>query len=282
MKYHQLIATLFFTTCSCITVNAQGVTPLPDAESENAKAAILNTRFSNLPEEQRKKYLELRADAHRYFANKRTFETLMAIYEMQSIFEGDPLAYNLLGAIYVEFRDFAKAREIFNKAIETAGEDPKILFNLAELEFCDNQWSSSVKLFSSLLKKLEAQSDTDFVRIVEFKILLSHLALSQSDKADVTDEQKKEHLSQAKLLADKYTYLTDSPYFYYAKAALEFYEGDKVAGSNWVLTAKRVYVNSPGLLTSWDDTMIEFGYIEAHYGKHHSISTSDSNAPETP
>lgn len=275
MKYKNLLITLLVSTFTSLTVTAQNEVKVPEEKQKVTKASILNTRFSNLPLEKRREYLTLRANAHRYFSNKRTFETLMAIHEMRNIFEGDPIAYNLMGAIYVEFRDFDKAREIFSKAVDMAGEDPKILFNLAELEFCDNQWVSSINHFESLLKKIEAQSDTDFARLVEFKILLCKLALSKADNKVVTDDKKKEYFAQAKQLANKYTYLLDSPYYYYANAALAFYEDDKATASNWIITAKKVFSNNPSLVTSWDDTMVEFGYIEAHYGKHYSKSGDD-------
>jgi tetratricopeptide (TPR) repeat protein len=170
MNYNNLLVALITISCSCIRINAANEAGEPTPTKENSKAADLNTRFSNLPLEKRQKYLELRAEAHRFFSNKRTFETLMAIHEMRTIFDGDPLALNLHGAIYVEFRDFKKAREIFTNAIEIAGEDPKILFNLAELEFCDSQWSNSIEKFSKLLIQMEGQPVTDFMRLIEFKV----------------------------------------------------------------------------------------------------------------
>ncbi|MFT5634321.1 MAG: tetratricopeptide (TPR) repeat protein [Rubritalea sp.] len=279
MKYKNLLITLLITAFTSLTVKAQNEAEAPEDNQNVAKTKILNTRFSNLPEEQRRKYLTTRADAHRFFSNKRTFETLMAIYEMRTIFEGDPIAYNLLGAIYVEFRDFAKAREFFSKALDMAGEDPKILFNLAELEFCDNQWISSINHFESLLKKIASQSGSEFSRLVEFKIMLCKLALSKTDNKNVTDDQKKEYLAQAKQLAHKYTYLLDSPYYYYANSALAFYDGDKSTASKWIITARKVYSSNLSSVTSWDDTMVEFGYIEAHYGKHYTGSTDNLVTP---
>ena len=279
MNYKNLLTILLISTFANLTVNAQDVVTEPEEKKTVSKADILNTRFSNLPLEERRKYLTIRADAHRYFSNKRTFETLMALNEMDAMFVGDPVAYNLKGAVYVEFRDFDKAREIFTKAVDLAGEDPKILFNLAELEFCDNQWISSIDHFKSLLKKIEAQSNTDFVRLVEFKILLSKLALSKTDHSNISEEQKADYLDQAKQLANKYTYLLDSPFYYYANSALAFYEDDKVTASEWIMTAKKVFARTPSLVTSWDDTMVEFGYIEAHYGKHYTESADNIVTP---
>ncbi|MEZ7956146.1 MAG: hypothetical protein QMC23_00705 [Rubritalea sp.] len=279
MKYKNLLITLLITAFTSLTVKAQNEAEAPEDNQNVAKTKILNTRFSNLPEEQRRKYLTTRADAHRFFSNKRTFETLMAVFEMRTIFEGDPVAYNLLGGIYVEFRDFAKAREVFSKALDMAGEDPKILFNLAELEFCDNQWISSINHFESLLKKIASQSDSEFARLVEFKIMLCKLALSKTDNKNVTDDQKKEYLAQAKQLAHKYTYLLDSPYYYYANSALAFYDGDKSTASKWIITARKVYSSNLSSVTSWDDAMVEFGCIEAHYGKHYTESADNLVTP---
>lgn len=268
-----------FTPLASIATAQEASVEQKTAERAN-KANILNKRFSNLPAEKRRKYLKLRADAHRYFRNKRTFETLMAVYEMKDIFEDDPVAYNLLGAVYVEFRDFSKAREIFRKAVDLAGDDPKVLFNLAELEFCDNQWESSIQHFKILLKNIDSQSDTEFSRLIEFKILLCKLALSKAENETVSDNKKKEYLSEAKQLASKYSYLIDSPFYYYANAALSFYEGNRDLASKYLITAKKVFSNRLDLVTSWDDTIVEFGYIEAHYGKHFSEDAEIDSIPE--
>ena len=270
MKFKFLLTSAILSTLLQSSVNAQNFGDDIGINDINNKVDILNTRFSNLPEEKRRKYLTLRADAHRLFSKKRTFETLMALQEMSAIFDEDPVALNLEGAIYVEFRDFKKARKTFNKAVTLTGDDPKILFNLAELEFCDNQWRSSIKNFKILLEKIKSQQNTDFARLVEFKIMLCQLALSKSEKANTNDEQKTEYLAQAKQLAHKYSYQIDSPYYYYANASIAFYEDRKTTASEWILTAKTVFANNPNMVTSWDDTMVEFGYIEAHYGKHHS------------
>ena len=270
MKFKILLTSAILSTLLISSANAQNLGENLEVKDIDNKADILNTRFSNLPEEQRRQYLNLRADAHRYFSKKRTFETLIALQKMSAIFDEDPIALNLEGAIYVEFRDFKKARKTFKKAVNVTGEDPKILFNLAELEFCDNQWLSSIKNFEDLLQRIKNQKNTEFFRLVEFKILLCQLALSQSEKTNISAEQKTEYLAQAKQLAHKYSYLIDSPYYYYANATLAFYEDDQSTAADWILTAKTVFANSPSLLTSWDDTMVEFGYIEAHYGTHHS------------
>lgn len=259
--------------------------PAPVSDSQ-LKQEQLNKEFGNLPKEQRVKYLTMRQEANRLFSQKRTFEALVTLYEMQEIFDKDPAAFNLFGAISVEFRDFDHARKHFKKALDLSGEDPKILFNLAELAFCNNEWESCLKDLNYILNKIEENEkiakakaiekgqepskysylDTEFAKIMIFKQMLCHLALAQDES--VSAEQQKVHTKKANDIAKKFNYMVDSPFYYYANAALAFSKENKTEASIWVVTAKKVFYNSPVTTSSWDDTLVEFGYIESHYGKH--------------
>jgi len=250
------------------------------------KAKALNEKFGNLPKEDRIKYLQLRAKAHQLFSKKRTFEALIVIYDMRMIFKDDPAVLNLLGAISVEFRDFKYARSVFREAIELSGEDPKLLFNMAELAFCDNDWKTCLKEMDYIIKKLgdtekkakEAAiaaglepskgtyTDSDFVRIMIFKQMLCHLALAQ-DKGQ-PDAERVAHEEQAIEIAGRFDYMVDSPYHYYAQAALAYHRDEKTDAAIWIMSGKKVFSNNQAATTSWDDTLVEFGYIESHYGRH--------------
>ncbi len=251
-----------------------------------AKAAKLNEEFSNLAKKDRIKYLQFRAEAHRLFSKKRTFEALVYIYDMRMIFKKDPAVLNLLGAINVEFRDFKLARSVFKEAISLSGEDPKLLFNMAELAFCDNDWKTCLKEMDYIIKTLRddekknneaaiaagfepsktTYTDSDFVRIMIFKQMLCHLALAQADQ--LSEVERNAHLDEAIKNAGRFDFMIDSPYHYYAQAALAYYREDKTEAAIWIKSAKKVFANNQGITTSWDDTLVEFGYIESHYGKH--------------
>ena len=73
--------------------------------------------YENLTREDRENYAELISEASRLFNQKRIFESLNALGEAEAIFDEFPTALNLEGACYVEFRDFGKAREKFNRAL---------------------------------------------------------------------------------------------------------------------------------------------------------------------
>ena len=100
---------------------------------------------------------------------------------------------------------------------------------------------------------LPKQRDNSFARLIEFKILLCKLRLNQKD--------------QAVALADKYDYLEDdSPYYYYAHAALAYEERNTLKAEEWLGIANRVF-RDPSVTAPWQDTMVEYGFVKGFYGE---------------
>jgi len=66
-------------------------------------------------------------------------------------------------------------------------------------------------------------------------------------------------------LAQKYDFLDDSPFYYYAQAALAYEEGDLVKAEEWLAMSARIF-RDPNILAPWQDTLVEFGYIKSFYG----------------
>lgn len=210
--------------------------------------------FSNLPEEKRKEYAAKLAEGQRLYGEKRVFESLEKAGEAKAIFENDPELLTLLGACQVEFRNFDKAMEHFKKADELAPGLPTVLFNIAELNFVTKNWEEAevtLKKVSDLTAPNVARGDIQLPRLVEFKLLLTKLKLGKKEEA-------------AKLAA-KYDFLDDSPFPYYAQAALDFSEGRELDAEAAIARAGRIFQN-PQILSPWQDTMVEFGYIKGFFG----------------
>lgn len=209
--------------------------------------------FLNLPEAKRKDYETKLTEARRLFGEKRVFEALDKAKEASAIFPDDPGLLNLTGACQVEFRNFDKAMADFKKADSLTPDNPEIVFNIAELEFVTKNWEEAERSFTRVLVLIP---DTDKLRfqlrrLGEFKLLLVKLKL---DKA-----------GEAATLAKKYDYLDDSPFPYYAEAAILFSEGKEVEAEAAMARAGRIF-QDPNIIASWQDTMIEFGYIKGFFG----------------
>jgi len=264
-----------FKIIQALIIASSLTTSVVAQQEQDETLNAINNRFSNLPLEVRKNYFQLKKDAYRYFKNKRLFESMMTVFEMFEIFDEDPQAYNLLGSIHIEFRDFNRARTNFNKALNTSKSDNIILFNLAEIEFCSSNWERSLTKFKQLKTVQTGQINTEIDRLIDLKIMLCHLALADPQYTKIDQSKKTSHLASAQELSSKYTYLDDSPYFYYAQASLAFFDNDTDKAKEWLSSARTVFRNNPTLLASWTDTFIEFGYIDSHYGTEQEEKNTD-------
>jgi len=89
------------------------------------------------------------------------------------------------------------------------------------------------------------------LHLVQFKILLCKLMLDQVD--------------EAREMIDLHGFMDDTPYHFFAQAALAFYDDDKVTAEEWLGRGLRIF-RDPQILAPWQDTLIEFGYIKSFYG----------------
>jgi len=69
----------------------------------------------------------------------------------------------------------------------------------------------------------------------------------------------------ALILANKYDFLDDSPFYYYAQAAIAYESDDTIKAEEWLAICSRIF-RDPQILAPWQDTLVEFGYIKSFYG----------------
>ena len=222
----------------------------PDSENADKSGLTPKEEFSNLPEEKRKEFLQHLQKASRYFAQKRIFETLDEIEKASAIFPDSPEIENLRGSCYVEFRDFDRARKIFEHALELSPDSSSILFNIAEVDFCAKDWEKAEKEFTELLPKLIGKQ-ASMKDLAEFKIMLCKLKNGQVD--------------EARKMLDLHGFMDDTPYYFFAQAAINYHDGNPAEAEKWLGRATRIFRN-PNILAPWQDTLIEFGYIKSFYG----------------
>ena len=206
--------------------------------------------FLNLPEERRKEFGKQLGDAQRLFQQKRIFETFEALDKADAVFPDSQGSLNLRGACYVEIRNFDKATAAFNKALLLLPDNPSINFNIAEVLFVTKKWQEAHDLFVKVFQQLP-KDNMALARLVEFKILLCKKKLGMKEEAAA--------------LAKKYGFDDDSPYYCFAQAAIAYDDKDLVKAEEWLARASRIFTN-PEVISPWQDTFVEFGYIKSFYG----------------
>jgi tetratricopeptide (TPR) repeat protein len=207
--------------------------------------------FLNLPEERRMEFAQHITRAVELFQLKRLFEALDEITKAELIFDQNADLLNLKGSVYVEMRNFDKALEAYLQADKFVPNNQSILFNIAEVYFVTQQWEEAHKRFEAIVANTNDEN-LGFKRIAEFKLMLIKQRLGK-DK-------------EVAALLDKYDFLDDSPYHYYAEAAKAYEAKDVVKAEEWLARAARVF-EDPNILAPWQDTMVEYGYIQSFYGQ---------------
>lgn len=246
-------ATVLFSMFALIApLAAQDKAPAADAKPAEAGKQLLPNQqaFLNLPEEKRKDFIKHFSEANRIFQQKRVFETLDELEKASAIFKDSPEVHNLRGSCFVEMRAFDKALAEFEKASALSQNNPSIEFNIGEVHFVTKQWQKALDIFEKVLKALPPENIA-LGRLVEFKKMLCLKKLGRDNEVTI--------------LAEKYDFLDDSPFHYYAKAALAYDANDQVKAEEWLAMAGRIF-RDPQVLAPWQDTLVEYGYIKSFYG----------------
>jgi Tfp pilus assembly protein PilF len=228
-------------------LHAQDANNRADAQPELLPS---QQEFLNLPEEQRVEFAKHFGEATRFFQQKRIFECLESISEAEKIFPNSAELHNLRGSCYVEMRAFDKAMTSFAEALKITPKNPSIRFNVAEVLFVTKEWQRSHDAFQEILRDIP-ESNMALSRLVEFKILLCKIKLGHDDEVII--------------LAQKYDFQDDSPYHYYALAALAYENEELLEAEEWLGRANRIF-RDPNIIAPWQDTLVEFGYIKSFYG----------------
>ena len=218
------------------------------APAEDSPAWL--NKFSNLAPTDQEKFKGHFMKAVGLFKQQRIFESLNEIAEAEKIHKEYPGTLNLKGLCYMEFRGFKTAREIFVAALALAPKDGDIIINIAEVDFVTKNWVSCEKnLTEALLLTNEKQIQK--TRLIEFKLLLAKIKLNKTEEVET--------------LSKKYGFDDDSPFHYYAEAAMAYEREDREKAEEWLSICRRVFLK-PELLARWQDTLIAYGHIPSFYG----------------
>ena len=264
MKFIFAIPTLFILALGILSDSAQAQqanNPSTEPSSEPSEAGTQMMKdFMALPEETRVEFNKNIRLAQQIYQQKRIFDALQAIDALDKVYKDHPVCLNLRAGCYVELRAFKKAYAIFEKLHALSPKSPNISFNLAELEFVMKNWEAAHQRFSDLLTILPA-SNKSLTHLSEFKLLLCKLKTNRVD--------------EARAMANKYGEWDDTPYYYYANAAILFHDGKDEEAKKILRDALFIW-RDKAQLSAWQDTMIEVGYVRSLYGDDQSAQVNES------
>ncbi len=229
-----------FRLASTVSLLCLGVfSPL----SMNAQEAPPQEQGKTFPPEVIQKFQE----AQELQGRQRFVDALAKIDEIEALAPELPDLYNMRGAIYMSpsLRDFDKAKEQLEKAATLSKNALPSQFNLAELLFVKHDWPASEQAFNKIL---EANPKLPMVvrHLVLYKKLISE---AKQDKLEAAE----------KTLKENFTFMDDTPAYYFGHAAIEFQKKNQTAAQEWMVKGQGVF--KPEALTPYMDSLMEVRWV---------------------
>lgn len=191
----------------------------------------------------------LLGEAQSLQGRKRYVDALTKLDEAETLAPERAEVYNIRGAIYLAApaRDLDKAREQFTKARTLKPDDMPPYFNLGEVEFVAGKWPECEKALVEVLTKFP-KLPASVRHLVLFKVLVTQV--------------KQEKFAEAeKLLAENFTFMDDTPAYYYCKAVIALQKKDEKTGNEWLATGQRIFKGDAS--SAYLDSMMESHYIDS-------------------
>lgn len=257
----KIFITLLFATNLLVTAQDK---PVTDVKKPEKPQYVID--LEALSKDEVMAYTGAFRKANNLFQQKRIFESLEALEEVDAIYSKNPASLTLRGACYVEFRAFDKARMVFAKALKFSPGNFNVRFNVGEIEFVTKNYVKCLEILEPLVaESIKTKATETMEPLIKFKIALCKI--------------KTGDLSGAEAIVAKTDFLDDSPLFYFGKAALDYDKKNNVGAETWLSRAALIFKDA-GALAPWQDTLIEFGYIKSFYGGdlevQSGISTGDT------
>ncbi len=166
-------------------------------------------------------YLKLITESASFFEQENYEQALERLDKADAIRMETSIALNLRGAIATESGEFDLARSLFVKALEKDEEYFAPRFNLGEILFLEKQYNEARAHFQGMLQDMPDNE------LLQFKIFLTYLLQDKMEEA-------KQALAQIK-------FPSDTPSYYFANAALDFYNKKEEEARSWIDSSKRIF-----------------------------------------
>lgn len=196
-----------------------------------------------VPPEVMKKLME----AQELQQRQRFVDAMTKLDELEAIAPEMPDLYNMRGSIYLSpaLRDFAKASEMFDKAESLQPDALAPRFNKAELLFVKHDWAGAAAAFQKLL--------ADFPKI---PMQVRHLVIFKRLVCEVKQDQV---LVAEKSLKDSFTFMDDTPAYYFSHAAMAFQKKDEATAKDWMTRAAGIFKEQEN--SAYLDTLMEVRWV---------------------
>lgn len=174
-------------------------------------------------------------------------DALSKLDEIEELDPNLPDIHNMRGAIYLtpQLRDFEKAAAFFDKAEALRPGELAPKFNKAELLFVKHDYAASQAAFEKLL--------TEFPKL---PLQVRHLVIFKRLVCEVKQDQIE---AAEKTLKENFTFMDDTPAYYFGKASIAFQKKDEAQAKDWLNRANGIF--KPAESSAYLDTLMEVRWV---------------------
>lgn len=196
-----------------------------------------------VPQEVRMKLQE----AYELQQTQKYADAVQKLDEVEALAPELPELYNMRGSLYLTpaLRDFDKAQELLDKAESMNPNSLAPKFNKAELQFVRQEWAGAEKAFQNLLENFP-KLPAAVRHLTIYKLLICEVKLGKTELAE-------------KRLKENFTFMDDSPAYYFGNAAIAFGKKDEAAAKDWLARAAAIY--KPDEQSAYMDSLMEARWV---------------------
>ncbi len=172
------------------------------------------------------KVIKILDEVRMLHSKQQYYAALSKLTEAEVFVPDSPVLINVRGSIYTTMRDFVHAKECFDRAEKILPDAIEPKFNKVELLYADMKYPEAEVAFQKLIADFPKLKE-DLRHLAIFKILICQL--------------KQNKIADAEKTMKSFTFMDDTPAFYFAKAAFAFNSSDNEEGKNWMNKAGNIF-----------------------------------------
>lgn len=207
-------------------------------------------QLSNLPRAQRDEYIAHFAQAKVALAQGNWVDCDAELTSCEFIFNKNPNIHNLRVVCYIEQKRLDAATEALEKARELLPDDATTLVNTASLHMAKKDYRACIREMTDVLETPSYNISQEVRDILIFRVFLCHLMLGQ--------------VTQAEEWVSELSPISDTPLFYYSRAAVCLYLRDAAGARRDLQSATNIF-SSGNLLIPYQRALLSCDLTEAKH-----------------
>lgn len=207
-------------------------------------------QLSNLPRDRRDEYIAHFAQAKAALAAGNWVDCDAELTSCEFIFNKNPNVHNLRVVCYIEQKRLDAATEELEKARALLPDDATTLVNAASLHMAKKAYRTCIREMTDVLETPSYNISQEVRDILTFRVFLCHLMLGE--------------VSQAEEWVSELSPISDTPLFYYSRAAVCLYLRDAHGAQRDLQSAANIF-SEGGLLVPYQRALLSCDLTEAKH-----------------